>query len=300
MERETLQLFLAIRDTGNITRAASERYITQSAASKRIAQLEKELGVTLFERGKGHSTVALTPAGEGFSDIAERMLLLYQQALALRENAGQRGLTVACINSVQGYTLPGFIRELQAQHPDLCVTLEDHHSVEIFPLLENKRLDLGITQLAAPFSDLVSYPLFEEGYRVVTLPGADGTPAEAPVHPAHLPAEHEIFEAFDTEFQKWHDYWWRPSGCKIRVNTTPTAERYFCDPEDWMIVPETVAYAMEQKGFCSRPLLEDPPRHRVYVVHHKESRNEMVRLFASAARAYYAARPAGTLLERLR
>ena len=42
MDRETLRLFLDIRDTGNITRAANANYITQSAASKRIAMLEQE------------------------------------------------------------------------------------------------------------------------------------------------------------------------------------------------------------------------------------------------------------------
>lgn len=287
MERETLKLFLDIRGTGNITRAANANYITQSAASKRIALLEKELGVTLFRRGKGRDMVTLTPAGEGFADIAERMLLLYQQAMDLKENAERKVLNIACINSVQGYTLPSFIMEIQARYPNLCVTLEDHHSAEIFPLLVNRRIDIGIAQTAAPFSELASELLFEEEYRVVMQPREIQLCAEGKIHPGQLAAEHEIFEAFDAEFQRWHDYWWQPSKSKIRVNTTPTAERYLRDAREWIIVPEMVAYAMEKKGFASWALAEQPPKHRVFITYNKSINHDMVPVFVREAKEYF-------------
>lgn len=287
MDRDTLQLFLDIRDTGNITRAANANYITQSTASKRIAQLEKELGVELFCRGKGKSTAIMTPAGEGFSDIAERMLLLYQQAMALKEDADRGLLTIACVNSVQGYTLPPLIRTFQEKHPHLCVTLEDHHSVEIFPLLLNRRVDVGITQTAAPFPELTSELLFEEPYRVVMLSGRRSANDLEEIHPASLLAEHEIFEAFDTDLQIWHDYWWKPSAAKIRVNTTPTAERYFYSPEDWMIVPETVARMMEGEKFISVPLAENPPKHHVFTAYHKNNENKVVQDIVKVMKQYF-------------
>lgn len=286
MDHETLKLFLDIQTAGTISRAASVNYITQSSASKRIALLEKELGVTLFDRGRGKGSVLLTPAGKSFVDIAERMLLLHRQAMELQVNSERKVFTIACINSVQGYTLPPLIRRFQAFHPSLCVSLEDHHSAEIFPLLLDRRIDIGITQSEAPFLELESELLFEEDYRVVMLPQAEQSCGMGAIHPSGLKPEHEIFEAFDAVLQNWHDHWWRPAASKLRVNTTPTAERYFHDPEDWMIVPETVADAMEHKGFISRSLLEDPPKHRVFITSGKAS-GGLVQSFLQEARSYF-------------
>lgn len=287
MERDLLKLFLDVRDTGNITKAANANFITQSTASKKIAILEKELGVSLFERGKGKNSVAITQAGERFSDIAERMLLLHQQAMGLKNTPEQRILTIGCINSIQVYTLPPLIRNFQHRFPELSVILEDHHSTEIYPLLENKRIDIGIIQIASPFSDLTSELLFEERYRVVMLPCNPWSGTDHVVHPSELNPRHEIFEAFDNEFQTWHDFWWRGNNSKIRVNTTPTAEKYFSNPEDWMIVPETVAYMLEQGNFASYPLVEDPLRHHVYIAYNKNHTNDLIRAFVENAKEYF-------------
>ena len=88
---------------------------------------------------------------------------------------------------------------------------------------------------------------------------------------------------FDQAFQDWFDQWWRPYSVKVRVNTTPTAERYFSDKNDWMIVPAAVAKDMEKRGFVSCPLLEPAPHHYVYLVYHKRNQAENVALFRQAA-----------------
>ncbi len=283
MDIDSLKLFLDVQNSGNITNAAINNYMTQSAVSKRIHLLEKELGVSLFYRKKGQSLALITPAGEAFSDIANRILLLHQQALTLQQYAERRALTIACINSVQNYTLPPLIFQLQQEYPQLCVTLEDHHSVEIFPLLVNNRVDIGITQAAAPFSDLESVHLFTEDYRVIMRPSVEKRFTADTVHPSQLIAEMEIFEAFDIRLQNWHDYWWRPFNAKIRVNTTPTAEQYFTTPDEWMIVPSSVAYSMEKKGFISYALEENPPPHEVYLVYKKQIKDPHVIMFIEKA-----------------
>jgi DNA-binding transcriptional LysR family regulator len=287
MDIESLKLFLDVRNFGSLTNAANINYIKQSTVGKRISLLEEELGIQLFQRSRGKSRVIITPAGEAFSDIAERMLLLYGQAMELQKDEERRTLTIACINSVQDYSLPPLILQLKQQYPNLCVSLEDHHSVEIFLLLENRRVDIGIAQASAPFSDLQSVLLFEEDYRVVMLPSETERFPTGSIHPHQLPAKHEIFEAFDSNLQNWHDYWWQPFNAKIRVNTTPTAERYFNTPEEWMIVPASVARLMEQKGLLSYTLEKNPPRHHVFAVYEKQMQNPYVELFIEAAKVYY-------------
>ena len=77
MNTEQLETFLALAETKNFSRCAQRLIISQSAVSKRIFELEKELGQTLFHRSGG---VALTGEGRAFRPYAEQMLNLREQA----------------------------------------------------------------------------------------------------------------------------------------------------------------------------------------------------------------------------
>lgn len=286
MDIEALRLFLDAWKLGSFTAAANQNFVTQSTLSKRIALLEQELGVTLFQRGKGQAQVTVTPMGEAFSDIAERILMLYGQACALQNEGIRQILTIACIRSAQDAIFPQFLLHLKAIDPRLCITIEDHHTTEIFPLLENRRVDIGITQSQLPSKSLSSQLLYQETYCVVLQKDQNRFYAGEPVHPTQLSERHEIFQAFDRAHQLWHDQWWRPFAAKMRVNTTSTAELYFSHPEDWMIVPAATARAMEKRGFSVFPLLENPPSHCVFLTYHRQAGNQAIPFFLSELTDY--------------
>ena len=106
MDMESVRIFWDVRRLGSMTAAAEEHFMTQPALGKRIASLEKELGVSLFHRGKGQARAELTPAGKAFCDIAERMLLLNDQALELKADAGKEYLAIASIRSAHDFVVP--------------------------------------------------------------------------------------------------------------------------------------------------------------------------------------------------
>lgn len=60
MDEKDLQIFLTLADTGNLTRTAEKLYLAQPTLSKRLQNMESELGATLFLRSK--QGVTLTPA----------------------------------------------------------------------------------------------------------------------------------------------------------------------------------------------------------------------------------------------
>lgn len=62
MDEKDFLIFLTLAETGNLTRTAEKLYLTQPALSKRLQNMESELGAPLFLRSK-HG-VTLTPAGE--------------------------------------------------------------------------------------------------------------------------------------------------------------------------------------------------------------------------------------------
>lgn len=73
MELRQLRYFVAVADTLNFSRASESLYVSQSALSKQIADLEQELGVVLFQRDK--RTVELSPAGRVLLGEAKSILL---------------------------------------------------------------------------------------------------------------------------------------------------------------------------------------------------------------------------------
>ena len=93
MELRVLEYFIAIVDHKSITQAAHSLYISQSTLSRQIADLENQLGVTLFERGR--RKISLTEDGD----------FLYQRAKEIVQLASDTE-----VNLLSGQTLSGTLR----------------------------------------------------------------------------------------------------------------------------------------------------------------------------------------------
>lgn len=78
MDTELLKTFLEVSKTRHFGRAAEALYLTQSAVSFRIRQLENQLGVNLFTRHRNN--IRLTPAGEKLRPYAETLMSTWQAA----------------------------------------------------------------------------------------------------------------------------------------------------------------------------------------------------------------------------
>lgn len=285
MDMNDLKLFIDVYRFGNMTTAAKHFYLTQSTVSKRLHALEREIGARLFDREKGERQVKPTVIGESFYGIAERMLALHGQALQLCEEPHRSVLTLACMNSAQCYTLPPFLLQFQRKHPEMQFNLEDHHSIEIFQLLDRGFVDLGVTQTPSPYPNLRSALLYEETYRVVQRMAKEGF-AES-IHPCSLKSENEIYQAFCDDLNAWRNRWFPPYSAKVCVNTTATAMRYLTEAENWMIVPQCIAEDLERSGFVSYALEGDPPLHKAYLVWREDNKDEALHLFIESMKSYF-------------
>ena len=116
--------FLAVAEELHFGRAAQRLHMTQPPVTQAIAQLEKTLGVLLFDRTRRR--VALTPAGEALLPEV-RELLARAQALPLRARAAAAGevgrVRLAFVSTIGFERLPAWVREFRQQCPDVALEL---------------------------------------------------------------------------------------------------------------------------------------------------------------------------------
>lgn len=264
MDFLSLKIFLAISHTQKISSAAISLYLSQPTVSRKLAQLEQELGTQLFFRSKGHERVFLTTQGEKFVSIANSILELYDQAMNLRQIPQQFRLRVSTVNSVGAYALAPFFLELLTEYSTTQLTVSHQHSAEICELIENRSFDIGIAHMEAPYSDLNSELLFQEDYCVIHRGPLENVASL--LHPSELDPAHQLYEHFSAELDYWLDAWWPSSQAKVRLNNTAQLVSCFRHPLDWCILPYSVALALKKDGFHISPLSVTPPKRQVWLI----------------------------------
>ncbi|VTU28315.1 LysR family transcriptional regulator [Variovorax sp. RA8] len=124
IELRAWRQFLAVAEELHFGRAAQRLHLTQPPVTQAIAQLEKTLGVMLFDRTRRR--VALTPAGEALLPEV-RELLARAQALPGRAKAAAAGelgrVRLAFVSTIGFERLPAWVREFRLQCPQVALEL---------------------------------------------------------------------------------------------------------------------------------------------------------------------------------
>ncbi|NYV72886.1 LysR family transcriptional regulator [Streptomyces sp. UH6] len=149
MELRHLTAFLAVAEELHFGRAAKRLQMAQPPLSQQIRQLEKELGVQLFERNT--RSVRLTSAGQSFLVPARTVLDDLDSAVRAAKAAG-RGefgrVTVGFAGASSHETLPLLTRAVRAAHPgiELVMAGQTYANVALARVAEGS-LDLGFVRL---------------------------------------------------------------------------------------------------------------------------------------------------------
>ncbi|ODU07251.1 MAG: LysR family transcriptional regulator [Pseudonocardia sp. SCN 72-86] len=154
---ESLQLLTLVARRGSLTLAAADVGISQPMASKRVAALERRLGLQLIERSRRGSS--LTPAGALVCSWAEKVLedveTLVDGVAALRRDTAAH-LTVAASLTVAEHLLPAWVGDLRRRTPDLRVALRVTNSSRVCELVRSGHVDLGFIESPGEFGGLRS------------------------------------------------------------------------------------------------------------------------------------------------
>lgn len=164
MELRHLRYFTAVATELNFSRAAESQLVAQPALSTQIADLEREIGVTLLFRNK--RVVRLTAAGAVFLKEAQRILQAADAAAekARRAARGETGqLTVAFFAAPTMRFLPELIRTYRAESPGVTIRMLELTPDQQLQAFARGDIDVGFARPLPPGRpELTSRTLFEE------------------------------------------------------------------------------------------------------------------------------------------
>ncbi len=144
MELRVLRYFLAVARAENISAAAAVLHLSQPTLSRQLMELEAELGVKLFCRGK--RKISLTDEGRLLRKRAEEMTQLAEKTQAeLAAPAALSGeIYIGGGETGAMRQVARLVRELQRQHPKLRVHLFSGNAEEVTERLDKGLLDFGL------------------------------------------------------------------------------------------------------------------------------------------------------------
>ncbi|MFT4112888.1 LysR family transcriptional regulator [Silvibacterium sp.] len=172
MELRHLRYFTVVAETGGFGRAARMLHVAQSAISEQIRDLERELGVSLFNRE--NRRVRLTHEGEQFLEDARTVLDAANRAVTnmQRSQRGELGkLTVGFFVGGMGPFFSSIIREFRRVYPGIQVSLVEMAPGMQYQALQAGSIDVSFTRAlpAIHASQLRSEPLRNEPFYAVLL-----------------------------------------------------------------------------------------------------------------------------------
>lgn len=139
-----LETFVWVARLRNFSLAADKLCTTQAAVSNRIATLERELGVRLFERDL--RTVSLTLHGQRALPQAEAIMRQVAELERSIADAGQlRGtVMIGAIDSIVYAWLPRLIERVKESYPNVAIDLNVDTSLNLARQIQDGQIDLGL------------------------------------------------------------------------------------------------------------------------------------------------------------
>jgi DNA-binding transcriptional LysR family regulator len=155
MELRDLRTFLAVAEAGQLTAAADELHVVQSAVSTAIKRLERELGVALLERGRGGATP--TDAGEAF--LARAQTIVNEVDRAHRDmgafSQAKRGtVRLGIVHSAVPIVLAWLLQRVQARYPGIRIEVCQAVTPQLAALLRNRYLDVAVVLMPVELEGL--------------------------------------------------------------------------------------------------------------------------------------------------
>lgn len=200
-----------------MSKGATHCGVSQSAASQHVQELERRLGVTLFDRSK--RPLELTPAGKIYNDFC-RDVLRREEELALElgslKEQVEGAVEVASIYSVGLSEMSHLQEEFAARYPTASLHVEYMRPEKVYEAVLNDSADLGLVSYPEASREVAAIPWRYEQMQVAVSP-SHALAARSEVYPADLNGQTFIGFDEDLSIRREIDRFFRASGVEVHL-----------------------------------------------------------------------------------
>ena len=168
MTLQELKYIVAVAEEKHFGHAAERCFVSQPSLSAAIRNLEDELGVKLFERGK--TGVLLTDAGERVVEQARRVLEEAGRVKTIAKsgrNPLAGVLRLGVIPTIAPYLLPDLVQALRSAAPQMPLDIEENLTANLEALLRAGSIDAAILALPFDAPGIETLALYDEEFQGV-------------------------------------------------------------------------------------------------------------------------------------
>ena len=263
MNTLSIKAFLAIVRHGSLTEAANSLFISQSTLSHRLAELEREIGLTLIERGRGVRFLTLTDSGKEFLVIAKRWEDLEEDTNKIQLQAKKINLTIGAVDTFHTFFFPDLYQALREHNPAMNLHIKTYNSTELYLEIDRGQIDVAFPLLELPMSDITIRRFYTEPRVVLRNEMSSGT-CNTVIGMEELDFTKEVFFVGEPRFHAWYDQWKGRKGLPmLKVDTAQLLLPLLNKPGAWSIVPLCIASKVVAQGPYVYYRLEDSPPERV-------------------------------------
>lgn len=240
MNPQNIRVFLAIAEHRSLSTAANMLYLSQSAVSRSLDQLEKELGAPLVLRGRGSRQVKLTPAGETFLPLAKQQQEADARIQQFARSLKEKSFRLAANATAQHYLIPDIAQNLMRKSSHLNLHLLPCNNSRIPQNVEAGLYDAGFYtgDNSAP-ANVIVRPFYKS--EICAL-----CPASTAL-PDRLISPHELdprLEVVHTKFYKrslaegWRARFFSAEHSpQTECSTFLSLDLHLTDPRHWALIP---------------------------------------------------------------
>ena len=270
MTHTEIEAFFAICRHRNISKAAAELFISQSALSSQLKALEADVGCPLLLRAKGKREIALTAQGQAFYDLALQYRDIVQKMSTLGRNVPVTQLRVSAIESVGTYLLPPALERFLAEHPNIRLSVQEMEADAACLSIIGGKTDLAFSTAKVETEQIVATPFLSDPFTVIC--GADA-PYPSQVTLAELPPWDEVYVRWSADYDFWHQSTFGPETlAQVQLDIMGQIERFVAQPGRWAIVPGSVANCLCTNAALRRCTPRFPiPARLLYVLRHRDN-----------------------------
>ncbi|GAA5216310.1 hydrogen peroxide-inducible genes activator [Corallincola platygyrae] len=171
-----LSYALAAEKTLHFKKAAELCHVSQSTLSTGLNELEKQLGIQIFERD--NKKVLVTPLGQAVLDRARKIILQVDDLQHLADSQKHPlsfPISVGVIPTIAPYLLPKLLPALKQAYPDAQLNIVEEQSHVLVDMVQRGEIDTAVLALPYPCEGLLSLEFWQEDFYWVALKGEKHT-----------------------------------------------------------------------------------------------------------------------------